>query len=477
MIREVLVAVLLLASQVTPSKAQYVLTINDVDYDKETFEISNYKWPEAGRKSIVVPSELDGNPVKSIGLLCFFCHKSVVPDTSDYLTSVVISEGVESVGDFAFMGNNITSLSLPSSLRSIGQDAFRLACSLPRLDLPSSVEYLGTGAFFGCHIRSLTLSPNTEVIPSECFAGNLLECVNIPDGVRRIATHAFHSNRIKAISIPASVSYLSGFQLNQIESIDIPGTVSAIGSYAFADNPLTSVNICQGVDSILDGAFTDTTIDGILSDVVQLQTISIPSSVVYIGVKAFAHVHALQSVTFSDGLRRIDSMAFMHCGFSSVSLPPSLSVVGSGAFALCTSLAHVDFAEGLVEICGDAFKLANLSEVSLPNSLMKIGANAFHFASDGFISLPSCGGRKTWSAFDGENLVTDAAESINGKVGPTASYSYVATLAGDVESVASMPVSSAPGGVFDLAGRRLERRPSLGFLGRMGRRGDVVVVR
>ena len=88
-------------------------------------------------------------------------------------------------------------------------------------------------------------------------------------------------------------------------------------------------------------------------------------------------------------------------------------------------------------------------------------------ASDDFIALPSCGGRKTWSAFDGENLVTDAAESINGKVGPTASYSYVATLAGDVESVASMPVSSAPGGVFDLAGRRLERRPSLGFLGRM----------
>ena len=124
MIREVLVAVLLLASQLIPSEAQYVLTISDVDYDKETCEISNYKWPEAGRKSIVVPSELDGNPVKSIGLLCFFCHKSVVPDTSDYLTSVVISEGVESVGDYAFADcTELTTLNL-GKLTTVGAYAF-----------------------------------------------------------------------------------------------------------------------------------------------------------------------------------------------------------------------------------------------------------------------------------------------------------------------------------------------------------------
>ena len=69
------------------------------------------------------------------------------------LTRVVIEEGITYVGNFSFfdfIGKNITSLSLPSTLTEIATGAFS-GTAITELNLPENLEILGNGAFASCY--------------------------------------------------------------------------------------------------------------------------------------------------------------------------------------------------------------------------------------------------------------------------------------------------------------------------------------
>ena len=70
------------------------------------------------------------------------------------LTNVTIPDGVTSIGQYAFENcSNLTSIDLPESLTSIGDCAFALCSSLTSIDLPESLTKIGNNAFQDC--RSL----------------------------------------------------------------------------------------------------------------------------------------------------------------------------------------------------------------------------------------------------------------------------------------------------------------------------------
>ncbi len=67
------------------------------------------------------------------------------------ITSVVIEEGVTSIGNVAFLGcDNLTSISLPEGITSIGEYAFQSCDSLAEINLPQSLTTLMSGAFSMC---------------------------------------------------------------------------------------------------------------------------------------------------------------------------------------------------------------------------------------------------------------------------------------------------------------------------------------
>ncbi|MDW2933411.1 leucine-rich repeat domain-containing protein [Mesomycoplasma ovipneumoniae] len=109
---------------------------------------------------------------------------------------------LKKIGDFAFQGNNITKLVLPSSLVSIGKQAFAKN-NLEQVDFSNSknLEIIQTGAFFDNKIKNLDFSQNVKLIEifTSAFESNKIETVKFNKSAKSvtIGTSAFKDNAIK----------------------------------------------------------------------------------------------------------------------------------------------------------------------------------------------------------------------------------------------------------------------------------------
>ncbi|WP_337904185.1 leucine-rich repeat domain-containing protein [Mesomycoplasma ovipneumoniae] len=109
---------------------------------------------------------------------------------------------LKKIGDFAFQGNNITKLVLPSSLVSIGKQAFAKN-NLEQVDFSNSknLEIIQTGAFFDNKIKHLDFSQNVKLIEifTSAFESNKIETVKFNKSAKSvtIGTSAFKDNVIK----------------------------------------------------------------------------------------------------------------------------------------------------------------------------------------------------------------------------------------------------------------------------------------
>lgn len=185
---------------------------------------------------------------------------------SDYVTTVVIEEGVTSIGNLAFYGGGqLTSVTIPKSVTRIGDFAFTYSWKLTSVNPFPNVTYLGEGAFWGCaNLRSITL----------------------PENITSIGRNAF-------------------YDCQALTSIIIPNRVTSIGEGAFNGcSSLASITIGSGITSIGQGAFSYCT---------TLSSITIPNNVTSIGHAAFRGCSSLYHVTIGNGVTSIASYAFLEC--------------------------------------------------------------------------------------------------------------------------------------------------------------------
>lgn len=117
---------------------------------------------DAGITDVVIPSAIGGVPVTALssdfhlwnatGTVTLVIPGSIktVPGVCNWfqnnLTTVILCEGVETVGDSAFMGSSVASVVLPSTLTTIGANAFKQCGSLTEITIPASVTSIGDGA-------------------------------------------------------------------------------------------------------------------------------------------------------------------------------------------------------------------------------------------------------------------------------------------------------------------------------------------
>ena len=173
---------------------------------------------------VVIPASIDGKPVVAIGSIAF--HRSEItsitlPDSvkriensafnrCSKLSEVNVGAGLQEIDTLAFFAcGSLREITLPSSLKRIGDYAFD-ACGLTSIEIPDSVDSIGEGVFIGCtDLKYVKYSNSLTEIPEEMFTDSGLEVFRVPQGVTYIASFAFGNSALKYISIPDTVQVLA----------------------------------------------------------------------------------------------------------------------------------------------------------------------------------------------------------------------------------------------------------------------------
>ena len=301
----------------------------------------------------------------------FFCCES--------LQSITIPNSVKSIGNRAFYEcKSLQSITIPNSVTSIGKEAFSCCESLQSITIPNSVKSIGNYAFRNCEsLQSVTIPNSVTKIGNEAFWGcDSLQSVTIPNSVTSIGNKAFNDCKsLQSITIPNSVKSIGDGafrECDSLQSITIPNSVTSIGEGAFSTCvSLQSVTIPNSVTSIEDHAF---------SGCESHQSVTIPNSVKSIGKEAFSGCVSLQSITIPNSVTKIEDDAFWGCkSLQSVTIPNSVKSIGKKAFSGCKSLESITIPNSVTSIGDDAFYLCkSLQSVTIPNSVTSIGDDAFY---------------------------------------------------------------------------------------------------
>ena len=157
---------------------------------------------------------------------------------AETMTSLVIGEGITSIGNNAFAGfEKLNSVQYPASgFTSIGDYAFSGA-KVKQPNLPRTLTHLGTGAFAGSQARGVSIPASLKKISDYAFEGCAnLDGVSIFEGVEEIGESAFDGCAFSSITIPSTVKAIGAcaFMSNtELESVYISAGVKTIGAAAF----------------------------------------------------------------------------------------------------------------------------------------------------------------------------------------------------------------------------------------------------
>lgn len=350
---------------------------------------------------VVVPSVIEGKPVVRIESGAFNGNTAV--------TSVIVKEGVQSIGYGAFGGcRYLEEAILPGTLAFIEGDAFAEDVSLRSLALLEGQQeaVIGSGAFKNC--RSLTevrIPQNYTLIDSSAFLdcdglqtlaldgssvfigyGAFQNCKSLQSitcaGITQVDAYAFQECiSLTGIEFPEGLESIGNgafLGCKNLEEVYIPSTVMRIGSEAFSGaERLERVEIAAGSqDAVIENSC--------FRSCSSLRTMEIPGNYVTIGDSAFFECISLESVTWEPGTavyanQVIGYGAFDGCrSLRTAVFGRSLSGISALAFQNCISLEEMEIPEGVVFVDNNAFAgCSGLRRVSIPSTVERLGSSAF----------------------------------------------------------------------------------------------------
>ena len=286
---------------------------------------------------------------------------------------------VTGIADAAFSDNKyITSVGIPSSVKWIGIGAFSGCTHLESVTLNGGD--IGLGAFQDCSsLKSITLfsplsaEPQNTTIGDKAFSGcSSLTSIFIPYFVREIGDDAFSNcSGLTSISVSSGNTFYDSRE--DCNAIIETATNTLI---AGCENTI----IPNDVTSIDGNAFSGRT---------GLTSITIPNSVMSIGHEAFMNCSGLTSIMIQNGVREIGNSAFYGCtGLNSLAIPNSMASIGNLAFASCSGLTSINVdsnntiydsrngCNAIIETSTNTL-IAGCKNTNIPNDVTNIGDYAF----------------------------------------------------------------------------------------------------
>ena len=299
----------------------YAQSGDTVDYSRVRGYIGNLS--EFAGNRFVIPSEVNGIQLKEI-------MNGAFTRMSLYDWTVVIPESVTKIGGSAFAYSNVAHVNFPSGLTSIGDNAFYYN-RLREVNIPNSVTYIGGAAFTNNQVSD----PNTMWIYYRSssgidysrligYAGANRRNVVIPDKKNGVNLKTIDGGALRYQSLTGSIT--------------IPDSVTTIGGTPLALNNLTDVvngsddtEVAPFLYSRKPGGGYDKT--SILSyAALYTNNVVVPSHVKRLESSSF-HYSYIKGITLPEGLEHIGSSAFTVCSLKgTVTIPSTVTYIGGNAF-------------------------------------------------------------------------------------------------------------------------------------------------
>ncbi len=308
----------------------------------------NVKWEYTASGEL----KITGN-----GAMTDYASASEVPWSGlrNIIYSISVSNGVTSVGDYAFANCwYVTSATLADTVKSIGDYAFSICEVMTEVNMPSSLTSIGKGAFESCrYVTSISIPAGVTSIGDKAFYC----CLDLT-GINVDANNQYYSSD-NGVLYDKQKQTLMLYPIAKTDAVyTIPNTTTSIVDYAFyeCDN-ITSVIMGENVESIGSRAFygcsklANVTMSSKLTSIGEyafyyslLETVTIPEGVTSIETNTFAYCHKLTSVTLPDSITSISTRAFFDCdALTSITIPENVTSIGTFAFYYCEALEEINW--------------------------------------------------------------------------------------------------------------------------------------
>ena len=323
---------------------------------------------------------------------------------------IVLPNTVTKIDNEALKGNdNIVSITIPGSVKDIGNNAFEGCTKLERVIFTNPEEtnenlIIRLSAFQNC--KKLTECE----IPARAYqvVGNIFKgCTSLtevkvnaanpyyftqegvlfgpalvnykPQYDKAYALQSYPAGRQGAYTIPSTVHgkeidqiWTSGFEgAASLTDITIPASIGRLGTAAFEGTGLTHVTIPDTVQQVDPAVFQNCT---------SLVSVKLPNGITEIDQYLFANCISLQHVDMPDTITKINIYAFHNCtSLTSLALPKNLSSLSVGCFDKCINLQHVVVPPSVISFPKDELGVYNPFKYSPVTVYVQRGSNADRF--------------------------------------------------------------------------------------------------
>lgn len=366
---------------------------------------------------VIIPSEINGMPVTSIGKYSFHGYRGNNMDNNYKIETVVIPSSVKTIGTEAFgVVDCLKNVILNEGLEKIEKYAFYDCPLLTEIKLPDSLSSIAMSAFQKTGVEELTLGPNIKGISIEAFddtnikkvtmnaetnhlSKNTTEILNckieeivcngristytsgtiIPLGsVKKIICNGgiYYSDLLFLLKFGFDPYYneLDGSVVFSKKAVEMPEEYENNGfRYYINEKNEAIISHYVGGESVieipeaLDGhtvttigtlafaGFSEEYLDDYHIPDTLITSVTVPETVTRIGLFAFSGNAALESISLPNSITEISQECFTYCtALKSIVLPESVTEIGYGAFIACEALETIEM-PGVTKIGAKAF--------------------------------------------------------------------------------------------------------------------------
>ena len=346
------------------------------------------------------------------------------------LVNVYIQDGIESIGEYAFMNSGVKELVIPDSIEDIHEYAFNgvrfdkltvKAITLPytsinelvitygetitydmlkevyhlgKVTLSEGITSIGTKAFYTKDLEEITLPTTLLSIGDYAFYSCSLKEIDIPNSVSSIGEYAFSGCSFTEFRFPEGITELSNYVLRsntKLEEVYVPSTVTKFGTspfdndenittatgplsiFRYISNSVITFNGTSGMKLYLDSYTSVRNLT--LPNTIEEFSLNDNTSVEYIVINGFKYITDING-------NPVVLLGVEETTIDTLVVPKTVKVISDNAFNGNTKLKEVDLNDNLYSIMADAFTgCSALEYIYIPKDVTIIGWGAFSYCT------------------------------------------------------------------------------------------------